>query len=186
MVVLTLSMSFVINPLSSVDIAICMNQSSHSVCLVVSPVSFVERSINPDLHALAISFVLFIPFTFVLSTIIKLHQLLLDALDTVIRLFVFKGWEFSAKFLDLFLGSLDLLSSEGAVTEVVFNLCNEAVLFSDFFAGLDSTVTRLNLGSSCMLFLLSRIPKVLIKCRLATVEFRFNSRRCRCATISHN
>jgi hypothetical protein len=64
------AMSLVIFPFAFINITVSMNQAPSAVCLVVLPVAFVARAVEPDLDAATITNILiFNPFTFILGTI---------------------------------------------------------------------------------------------------------------------
>ena len=51
----TVSVSFIIDPVSLVYISIYMNEFSMTVCAVVSPLALVASAVRPNLHTVAIS-----------------------------------------------------------------------------------------------------------------------------------
>ena len=72
MAVGSMAVRLVILPMAVINITICMDQSSFTVCFVVSPVAFVEGAVGPDLDPLALSdLCLTQPFALVLSAALK-------------------------------------------------------------------------------------------------------------------
>ena len=51
----TVSVSFIIDPVSLVYISIYMNEFSMTMCAVVSPLALVASAVRPNLHTVAIS-----------------------------------------------------------------------------------------------------------------------------------
>ena len=81
--IISKSVCFVIFPLAIIDVTICVNKATTTHRLVSSPVTFIERAINPDLNTLAILAAKFIPLTLVLCTVVKGHQGALHADNTI-------------------------------------------------------------------------------------------------------
>lgn len=89
MSVLSISMSFVIAPVSIVDITICVNQSTATISFVALPVSIINRSISPDLMSSSMALIGFsIPFTFILRHVSHRHHVLFRFLNTWFVVFV--------------------------------------------------------------------------------------------------
>lgn len=55
MTVNTVAMRLVILPLTVVDIAICVDQPSFTICLIVFPPAFIHRAVRPYLTALTLA-----------------------------------------------------------------------------------------------------------------------------------
>ena len=51
----TVSVSFIIDPVSLVYISIYMNEFSMTVCAVVSPLALIASTVRPNLHTIAVS-----------------------------------------------------------------------------------------------------------------------------------
>ena len=73
------SVRFIILEETLVHIAISVNHPTFSICFPVEPVSFVESAINPYLHTLPIFLPVFIPFAFVLASVVQDLVLLCDS-----------------------------------------------------------------------------------------------------------
>ena len=94
-----IAMSFIIHPVSFVDIAIAMNQSTPPTRLVINPKAFVFASIYPYLNAFSFSKKSFdVPLSMVHRSILELNRPFFDQLAwilnnlmvKVIRVFVIK------------------------------------------------------------------------------------------------
>jgi hypothetical protein len=64
------SLSFIIIPLTLINITISMDKSSLAIGLIVFPVAYVFTAILPDLSTFAFSMAVFGPLTMINSTII--------------------------------------------------------------------------------------------------------------------
>jgi hypothetical protein len=51
----TVSVSFIIDPISLVYISIYMNEFSMTVCAVISPLALIAGTVRPNLHTVAVS-----------------------------------------------------------------------------------------------------------------------------------
>jgi hypothetical protein len=81
MVIDTIAVGLVVFPFTVVNITVGVDETTSTVSLIILPVAFIERSVNPDLDALAILLALLIPLALVLSTIVEGLLLFFDALD---------------------------------------------------------------------------------------------------------
>jgi len=83
-------MCFVILPLTVVDVAICVDQPSFSICLVVFPPAFIHGAVRPYLTALALTNVLALdPLSIVLGMVLQFdHSSVFYKILSVIRLLV--------------------------------------------------------------------------------------------------
>jgi len=111
MVVDSVTMSFIVFPVAVVHVTIGMDKSASAVCFVVLPVAFIQGAINPNLNALSVLTAFQVPLSVVFSAVLKLHELFLDALDSIVRRLgrVIEGREFLTNVHDK-LSSLEDLS----------------------------------------------------------------------------
>jgi len=65
-----LTFCLIVSPLAIVDVSICMNQLPASICLIVTPHSFIARRVRPHLHSISVS-ALAQPLAFVNSSVWK-------------------------------------------------------------------------------------------------------------------
>ena len=65
------AMSFVVEPLTFVDVAISVNEASLVVCHVACPVALILRAILPDLDASALAETIRCPLSLVDSAVIE-------------------------------------------------------------------------------------------------------------------
>jgi len=87
MLIRSVSVLLVINPVAIVDITSIVNESSFPVCFVLTPEAFIDRTVVGNQLALSISHVsLSIPLAIVHVTVF-VCVLSCDSLDTVLSLF---------------------------------------------------------------------------------------------------
>jgi hypothetical protein len=68
-VVNAVSVGLVIFPLTVINVTICVNQTTTTVGFVIQPVTFVKRTVNPDLDTTAALSALRVPLTSVFSAV---------------------------------------------------------------------------------------------------------------------
>ena len=112
MSVLTISVSFVVSPVTIVNVAVSVNESSLAVGLVSLPVPLVDTAITPNLVSLTMSKIFLVPFTFIASVVLQsLHVLLHQVRLVSIRglNLVIESSQIRSDFLHSLVLSLDLL-----------------------------------------------------------------------------
>lgn len=129
----TVAMRLVILPLTVVDVAICVDQPSFTICLIIFPPAFIHRAVRPYLTALALANVLALdPLSIVLGMVLQFdHSSVFNKILSVIRLLVI------VELAEL----LSYLLHFGIIV-VICNLCIGIVLvnahihlrYPDFFA----------------------------------------------------
>ena len=109
--VCSLSLCFIIYPMTFIDITISMDQLSLSVCFIVSPLSFVSGTIRPKLCSYSISHVIE-PLSIVSCTIFHCNWTFLDSSVSINVVIRFGSYlDILIQWFHLLLGTITILLS---------------------------------------------------------------------------